>query len=118
MASSATYLPQFEPINATDTTNTIVTNLTNGTSSQKSIVVFAYMLSRGDDNSGATNFTFKDSTGAILWGPLNVLTQGNGNAMAVAEFQLGMFYTAPGADLMLAADQVGIIGGGVSYFYR
>ncbi len=105
-------------VNATGTTNILITNVTSGTTSQKEIVVFAFDLVRGDTNSGLINITFTDSVPNTLWGPLCILTQGNGNAMAVAEPDIGLFATAPGADLVLTMSQTGIMGGGISYFYR
>ena len=107
------------PVNATGTTNTVIANTSMSEAGEnKEIVVYALFLSRGDDNSGLINVAFVDSNSNTLTGPICILAQGNGAALVAAEPNIGLFSTAPGADLDLTLSQAGIIGGLISYFYR
>jgi hypothetical protein len=83
--------------------------------SGRSIVVGGYLFSRSDSTAAVVNLTFKDSAGNTLWGPLDVATQGNGVTQGPAYG--GIFMTAPGANLVLAADAAATIGGGINWFY-
>src|ERR1700733_9082666 len=88
---------QLDLVYGSASSKTLVTSDGSG----RAIVVAGYLLSRVDSNSGPVNLTFKDSTGASLWGPEDVSVQGNGVTQGVS--QSGWFMTAPGANLVLAA---------------